>query len=52
MEAFAFAARCRCGKPQKNCDSHVAPPKDDKRIVLPPTIEPISYKLDLSLRIQ
>jgi puromycin-sensitive aminopeptidase len=48
MDAFAFAQRCRCGTVKCNTHTKV---ENDKREILPPTVEPISYKLDISCRL-
>ena len=50
MEAFAFAARCRCGKTKEACPHPQVP--NDIRQILPPSVEPISYELALTCRIE
>ena len=48
MEAFDFVNRCRCGTTK--CKTHEQV-KNVTRQVLPPTVEPVSYQLDLACRI-
>ena len=49
MTAFDFAAMCRCGKKLSDCNMPAMAQTDAK--VLPPTVEPMAYKLDLAPRL-
>ena len=46
----AFAAMCRCGKKVADCTMKQRR-VDEKRVVLPPSTEPLHYALDLALQI-